>query len=73
MVLLKERPSGILDRRLEEAEYKQGKRDDTWDIARGSFPSEGEEERAVHSMMGFTHALSNQALSVSCNNEKELN
>ena len=70
MVLPKEQPCGTLDSQLEEAEYIQGKKDDTWDITRGKFPSE--KERAVRSMIWFTHVLSNHALSLSCDNEMEL-
>jgi hypothetical protein len=69
VVLLKERPSGILNRRSEDAEYTQGKKDDTWEITRG-FPSEEEEGSMIGSR---THVLSNQALPLNCNNEKELN
>ena len=70
MVLLKERPHGILDRYSEEAEYEQGNKEVTWDITRGNI--QVRKKRAVRSMIRFTHVLSNQALSLSCNNELEL-
>ena len=69
VVLLKERPHGILDRDSNEAEYRQGKKEDTWDITRGIIQVR---KRAVRSMIWFTHVLSNQALSLSCINEMGL-
>ena len=37
VVLLKERRSEILNRQSGEVEYKQGKKDGTWEITRGVF------------------------------------
>ena len=68
--LPKERQSGILDRQLGEAEYIQGKKEDTWNITRGNF--QVRKKRAVRSMIWFTHVLSNQTDSLACSNQKEV-
>ena len=71
MVPLKELPHGILDRDSEEAEFNQGNKEITWDVTRGNI--QVRKKRVVRSMIWFTHVLSNQALSLNCNNEMELN